>query len=365
MSGIVIFLGPTLDRAAAQDRLAARYLPPVSQGDILSLVPERPDAIGIIDGYFQLVPAVWHKEILHALDCGIPVFGAASMGALRAAELDAFGMVGVGRIYQWYRSGFLDADDEVAVIHAPHAIGHRPLSEAMVNLRATLDLAVRDGVLSLASAQALLEVIAATPYWQRSHERMVDDAARLGLPRTEIDALSVARRVDQKRLDALEMLDLLADGAWQRTARSGFRFNRTTKFNRLADRDTCLARSGDGRITSGALVDFYLLEGYRLGEGSISLARARAGQPATEVIAALHDEGIYQTVLQDALARDQSDGLRPCEGPDRAALARYCQRASLDPARSLADLADAVGFADPDRFIERLHRFCPAEPLTA
>lgn len=311
------------------------------------------------------MPAVWHKEILHALDCGIPVFGAASMGALRAAELDAFGMVGVGRIYQWYRSGFLEADDEVAVIHAPHGIGHRPLSEAMVNLRATLDLALRSGALSLAGAQALLEVVAATPYWLRSHERMVADAARLGLARADIDALSAAGRVDQKRLDALEMLDLLAGGGWQRSARPDFRFNRTTKFNRLADRDTCLARNGDGRITSGALVDFYLLEGYRLAEGSASLARARARRPASEVIAALRDEGIFETVLQEALARDQSDGLRPCEGPDQAVVARHCQRAGLDTARSVADLADAVGFADPDRFIERLHRFCPAEPLDA
>lgn len=364
MSGIVVFLGPTLDRAEAQDRLAARYLPPVSQGDILSVVAERPDAIGIIDGYFQLVPAVWHKEILHALDCGIPVFGAASMGALRAAELDAFGMVGVGRIYQWYRSGFLDADDEVAVIHAPQAIGHRPLSEAMVNLRATLDLAVREAALSIESARALLELCAATPYWQRSHDRMVADAARLGLPKAEIAALSVAPRVDQKRLDALEMLDLLAKGAWQRVARPAFRFNRTTKFDRLADRDTCLVRTGDSRITTGALVDFYLLEGYRLAEGSASLAQARARKPAKQVIAALRADGIYETVLQDALARDRSDGLRHCEGHDSAAVALYCQRTGLDPTRSVADLAQAVGFAEPDRFIERLHRFSPTKPVT-
>lgn len=139
---VVVFLGPTMTLSDARERLDTCYLPPVSQGDILSVVRDRPRAIGIIDGYFQLVPAVWHKEILHALDAGIPVVGAASMGALRAAELDAFGMLGVGRIYRWYRSGFVNADDEVAVIHAPHSIGHKPMSEAMVNIRATLDLAV-------------------------------------------------------------------------------------------------------------------------------------------------------------------------------------------------------------------------------
>ena len=38
---------------------------------------------------------------------GIHVFGAASIGALRAAELDAFGMRGIGRIYEDFRDGVL------------------------------------------------------------------------------------------------------------------------------------------------------------------------------------------------------------------------------------------------------------------
>ena len=57
---------------------------------------ERPVAIGLIDGYFERVPSVSHKEILWAMSQGIVVIGAASMGALRAAELAPFGMLGVG-----------------------------------------------------------------------------------------------------------------------------------------------------------------------------------------------------------------------------------------------------------------------------
>ena len=41
------------------------------------------------------------------------------MGALRAAELHPFGMVGIGQVYEWYRDGTIDADDEVAVAHGP------------------------------------------------------------------------------------------------------------------------------------------------------------------------------------------------------------------------------------------------------
>jgi hypothetical protein len=74
------------------------------------------------------------------LAAGIPVYGAASMGALRAAELAQFGMVGVGRIFEAYRDGVLEPfdepfedDDEVAVLHGPPELGHRAMSEALVN----------------------------------------------------------------------------------------------------------------------------------------------------------------------------------------------------------------------------------------
>ncbi len=54
----------------------------------------------LIDGYFHQVPSVQHKEILYALHQGLAVFGCSSMGALRAAELADFGMVGIGRVFR-------------------------------------------------------------------------------------------------------------------------------------------------------------------------------------------------------------------------------------------------------------------------
>ena len=73
---------------------------------------------------------------------GVHVYGAASMGALRAAELDAFGMHGVGYVYRAYADGVLEDDDEVAVAHAGAEHGFRALSDAMVDVRATLAAAV-------------------------------------------------------------------------------------------------------------------------------------------------------------------------------------------------------------------------------
>nr|UXE46071.1 hypothetical protein Hi04_10k_c5591_00011 [uncultured bacterium] len=114
---MVVFLGPSLDLDAARKELAADYRPPAAQGDVLLALRSGARRIGIIDGRFNDVPSVWHKEILLALEEGALVFGAASMGALRAAELHRFGMIGVGRVFEWYRDGVLCDDDEVAVIH--------------------------------------------------------------------------------------------------------------------------------------------------------------------------------------------------------------------------------------------------------
>ena len=72
--------------------------PPICQGDLsTALERSRPAAILIVDGEFSQNLSVWHKEILHALHLGVRVIGVSSMGALRAAELDRFGMEGSGR----------------------------------------------------------------------------------------------------------------------------------------------------------------------------------------------------------------------------------------------------------------------------
>ena len=135
-------------RAEARRELEAVYLPPAAEGDVYRVTLKHPQAIGIIDGYFQSMPTVRHKEILWAMSRGIHVFGSASIGALRAAELVAFGMEGVGTIFELYRDGVLEDDDEVAIAHGPAEAGFLAGSEAMVNIRQTLRKAERLGVIS-------------------------------------------------------------------------------------------------------------------------------------------------------------------------------------------------------------------------
>lgn len=129
---MILFAGPSLAGVHVSSMKGIDQRPPVRQGDVYLATLEQPSAIGIIDGYFEGVPSVWHKEILWAMSQGIAVLGASSMGALRAAELDTFGMIGIGSIYRAYRDGQLEDDDEVALVHGPQELGYHALSVAMV-----------------------------------------------------------------------------------------------------------------------------------------------------------------------------------------------------------------------------------------
>ncbi len=211
---VFVFLGPSLSADVAREELDAVYLPPAGQGDVYRAARERPFAIGLIDGYFERVPAVWHKEILWALQQRIHVFGAASMGALRAAELDRFGMRGVGSIYEAFRSGELTDDDEVAVAHEDASASFRATSEAMVNIRATLLAAEGAGILPPDAGVELIHVAKSLFYPERTYSAILKRARGAGVAPHVLSALEAflpAGRVNRKQQDARLLLGALAE----------------------------------------------------------------------------------------------------------------------------------------------------------
>jgi hypothetical protein len=211
---VVVFTGPTLTADEASAVLHADYRPPAGQGDVYRAALQGPKVIGIIDGYFERVPSVWHKEILWSMSRGIHVFGGASMGALRAAELAAFGMEGLGSIFEAYRDGALEDDDEVAVVHGSAEFGFRAGSDAMVDIRATVARAAEAGVLSESTAAALECLAKDMFYPQRNYHAIARRAAETGLPGAEISTFLEwlpEHRFSQKRADALAMLETIRE----------------------------------------------------------------------------------------------------------------------------------------------------------
>jgi hypothetical protein len=210
----IVFSGPSLPPSKAPFVAGVEWRPPVRQGDLYKAALSRPALIGVIDGTFELVPTVWHKEILWAMAHGIHVYGAASIGALRAAELDDFGMKGIGEVYRQFRTGVLRDDDEVAVLHGPQEIDYAQVTEAMVNIRATIKQALHFGMVEPAVAAELLRIAKSLFYKNRSYDAILKTAAELGLSPDALSRLAhwlPAGQVDQKRLDALEMLEAMRE----------------------------------------------------------------------------------------------------------------------------------------------------------
>jgi hypothetical protein len=204
-----VFLGPSLSWGQARDVLPdALYRPPAKAGDVYVAFRSGAKVIAIIDGYFEQVPAVWHKEVLYALSAGVHVFGASSMGALRAAELHPFGMIGVGRIFAAYRDGTYEDDDEVVVVHGGEEVGFAAISEAMVNIRDGLGLALAQGLVTQPTHDVIVRVIKGNHYPRRSWLLVPEIAERERLPAHEIAALMdfVRRTPNIKQRDAIELL---------------------------------------------------------------------------------------------------------------------------------------------------------------
>jgi hypothetical protein len=210
MNRMVVYVGPTLSAERVREIVPdAEIQPPVEGGMLERDHFGAGDVAVIIDGCYRDRPAVRHKEILHVMDLGVTVIGAASMGAMRAAELDRHGMIGVGRVYRMYRDGEITGDDEVAVRHSPAVRGHRADSVALINLRYGSGLAVQQGRVSAAAAEALVAAARDLVFDERTPPRLA--SALPGHERAPIVALFDQLRqpaYDLKAQDAVEALEL-------------------------------------------------------------------------------------------------------------------------------------------------------------
>ena len=195
----VVFVGPSVSPAEVLAILpGAQVRPPISRGDLHHARAEGHGEFLIIDGVFSHRLAVSPREVVDVLRDGAVVWGASSMGALRAADCGPAGMVGHGLVYRWYRAGLLVSDDEVAVATDPDR-GFVSVSVALINIRFALKRACRRGLLSREEHDSLLTRAAAMFFPQRTWRAVL---LPLAAPRrAEVQAFCEAN--DVKRRDAL------------------------------------------------------------------------------------------------------------------------------------------------------------------
>ncbi|MDO5844733.1 MAG: TfuA-related McrA-glycine thioamidation protein [Methanocorpusculum sp.] len=209
MQNVVVYIGPSLDLKSAKEILPdAEYLPPVKRGDV-SAAAAGAKILVIIDGVFFQNEAVAHREILQAMKSGVKVFGSSSMGALRASELDTLGMIGVGKIYEQYKSGEIIADDEVGLVYDKET--GVSLSDPMVNIRASFSKAVTCGVIDSEEEASLIKTCKSIYYPDRTYKKVVKDSNLPDEKKSALLSWLKTNSVDQKKLDAVLCLETVKD----------------------------------------------------------------------------------------------------------------------------------------------------------
>lgn len=213
----LVFLGPTVPQCEAAALLPAFFRPPARRGDIYRALAAEYNTIVLIDGEFHGSPSVWQREIADALAEGAVVHGASSMGAIRAAELHTFGMIGHGKIFEWYRDGVIDADDEVALGYGPPELGYPALSEPLVNIRATLQAAPPE-VIAPEERDELIKFTQGLYFLERSFTALIERGSAAEWPvgrRQRLAEFLRQGRIDQKRQDAVAALTAVAAHTFQ------------------------------------------------------------------------------------------------------------------------------------------------------
>lgn len=200
----LLFAGPSIAGLEIPAGLEVR--PPAVAGAFAALLDHPPAAVGLIDGCFEEAPSVWHKEMLDLSARGTVVFGAASLGALRAAELGLRGIRGIGMVYRLYSEGLVQRDDAVMVTHAPAGLGHRALTVALIDVEAALLLTL----MPAAERRALQRIARTMSFRERSWRALLERYAERAGRRASVGEDVLAAMPSLKRCDAAELLQTMA-----------------------------------------------------------------------------------------------------------------------------------------------------------
>jgi hypothetical protein len=222
-----VFVGPGLtdEDVAEIDTSLIDLHPPIRRGDLIQAIDAGYRTIAIIDGEFYQSLAVSPKEILVGLRAGRHVIGGSSMGALRAAEMDVHGMVGVGQIYLWYRAGIVTRDDDVALLFGSPDIGsYRCTTVPMVNVLWAVREFKRLDLLPLPSRRRVTAAARRIHWADRNWPGICEAAGLNDDERETIRAWSRDPDHDLKRLDAR----LVVEQTTARVCKQRDRVNRET-----------------------------------------------------------------------------------------------------------------------------------------
>jgi len=210
----IIFIGPSLSQQKARKIFDADYRGPAKKGDLLILsassfinLKDQPNAInfvGLIDGLFLQDYPPTPIEVFQLLsNKNFHVVGGASIGALRAVELEKFGMVGIGKVFELFKNGVTNADDEVAVtFHLGD--GASIQSEAMIDIRFNLFIAYKKNIITKRTKHIIAKTAKSIYFPYRNYSNVIEES-RTKFPELSRELHSFSSYINHHRLSLKEI----------------------------------------------------------------------------------------------------------------------------------------------------------------
>ncbi|HEU5172708.1 MAG TPA: TfuA-like protein [Nitrososphaeraceae archaeon] len=174
----IVFLGPSLKLDKAKQIINAEFKPPAKKGDFikLSLMSETRKIV-LIDGVFLQDYPPTPIEVFQVISkSNFKVYGASSIGALRAVELEKFGMEGIGKIFELYKKEIINSDDEIAVTFDSD---YNLISEAMIDIRYNIFLAWKHQIIDKETKQIMTKIAKRIYFPYRSYDNIIEKSLDL------------------------------------------------------------------------------------------------------------------------------------------------------------------------------------------
>jgi hypothetical protein len=103
---------------------------------------------------------------------GKTVIGAASMGALRASELDRSGMIGVGWVYEYFRRQAVRRDADVALAYS--LFDFKPMTVPVVDVEYWMERTSAAGLIGRPERARVLKAARRIFFAERTMDRLMD-----------------------------------------------------------------------------------------------------------------------------------------------------------------------------------------------
>ena len=119
-------------------------------------------------------------------------------------------MIGIGSVYRDYAEGLRTADEDVAIVHGPAELGFPPVTEALVDIEATLEHLRARQFIAATIADLLAQTARSIHFKDRTWDSLFDAA---GLRDPAVHRIIRANTVNRKCEDAWLLVRAMADDA--------------------------------------------------------------------------------------------------------------------------------------------------------